>query len=90
MGKSNDLRVEWSSSTRRLGSDCFRCPDKHMHFLRENRSGRSKSLHWAHALRIALPIFLPLPTRTLPLCLQSHVFKGLQEPLVREADYTAK
>jgi MscS family membrane protein len=29
-----------------------------MHFLRENRSGRSKSLHWAHALRIALPIFL--------------------------------
>src|SRR6266702_202598 len=29
-----------------------------MHFLRENRSGRSKSLHWAHALRIALSILL--------------------------------
>jgi MscS family membrane protein len=29
-----------------------------MHFLRENRSGRSKSLHWADALRIALPILL--------------------------------
>lgn len=29
-----------------------------MHFLRENRSGRSKSLHRAHALRIALSIFV--------------------------------
>ena len=29
-----------------------------MQFLRENRRGRSKSLHWAHALRIALSIFL--------------------------------
>jgi hypothetical protein len=29
-----------------------------MHFLRENRRARSKSLHWAHALRIALSIFL--------------------------------
>ena len=31
-----------------------------MNFLRENRRGRSKSLHWAHALRIALSIFLLL------------------------------
>ncbi len=29
-----------------------------MNFLRENRRGRSKSLHWAHAIRIALSIFL--------------------------------
>ena len=29
-----------------------------MHFLRENRRGRTKSLHWAHAPRIALSIFL--------------------------------
>ena len=29
-----------------------------MQFLRENRRGRSKSLYWAHALRIALSIFL--------------------------------
>jgi len=29
-----------------------------MNFLRENRRGRSKSLHWAQALRIALSIFL--------------------------------
>src|SRR5712671_5558174 len=58
MGMSNGLRLGWSSSTRRLGSDCFRCPDKQMHFLRENRRGRSKSLHWAHAFRIALSISL--------------------------------
>jgi hypothetical protein len=29
-----------------------------MQFLREIRRGTSKSLHWAHALRIALSIFL--------------------------------
>src|SRR5258707_1355555 len=29
-----------------------------MQFLRENRRGRSKSLHWAYALRIALSILL--------------------------------